>query len=208
MTWAAAGIGALIGGGTALATGGNVLEGVALGGATGGAGSMISGAGAGAGATNGLLAESASLTPSAATEVARASAAPIIEQGGTTAGINTGFASMPNLPTAIDPFGPEAALQGVQGMPNAISPFEASQLGQGIPGSGMTQASMEEGLLKALPDEKPGFQQKLTTGLLDNAGAFMPQQDDTPPPASGPRLQASPLKGPENLYAKFNRGRR
>lgn len=206
MTWAAVGIGALIGGGTAYATGGNVLEGAALGGVTGGAAGYMNGLGSGA--TSGLLADSASMSSSAAEEVARASAAPIIEQGGTTAGINTGFASMPNLPTAIDPFGPEAALQGVQGMPNAMSPFEASQLPQGIPGSGMTQASMENGLLKALPDEKPGFQQKLTTGLLDNAGALMPQQDDTPPPASGPSLQASPIKGPENLYAKFHRGRR
>lgn len=206
MTWAAAGIGALIGGGTAYATGGNVLEGAALGGVTGGAGGYLQGANTGA--TSGLLAPGASMSPAAAEEVARASAAPILEQGGTTAGINTGFASMPNLPTAVDQFGPEAALQGLQGMPNALSPYEASQLPQGITGSGMTQASMEEGLLKALPAEKPGFQQKLTTGLLDNAGALMPQQDDTPAPSPGPRLQASPLTGPENMYAKFSRGRR
>lgn len=149
--------------------------------------------GAGGAALGGLLAPSA------------AAAAPI--------GVGSG-ASLPTLASEIAgtagglPGGlPDAFAAGNIGLPSLSS--EIAGTSAGIPG-GLETALQGDKVRQAaglLPKEKSGFQQQLVTGLLSNAGSFIPQGQPAQQTPAG--SLARPAFNPaQNLFLNFRRRRR
>jgi len=188
MTWAAVGIGALIGGGTAAISGGNVLEGAALGGLTGGGGAYM----------NGLLAGSASGAAGAGAvpELGQSMAGAAAEQGLTPSAMGAMSADQMN------------AMQLATGNMTAPAPSFMDKMSGFMPGE--VDPNSPEGALArdALPKEKAGFGQKLTSGLLSKAPLLKPNERQTPTPASGPALSRPAPQPAGNMYMKFDRWRK
>jgi hypothetical protein len=158
------------------------------------AGTAVPTAATGAGATStGLLAPSAA---SSATAIGA-------EQAATAATTS----SATNASILADPYGVEATL-----MQNPVSGLATPSTATSVnPGTSLTQRGYESNLLQNNPDvpTKPGFKQKLKTGLIQQAPAFLSKQKQQQAPAApGPSLRSPSTAGPENLYLRFNRRKR
>ena len=60
----------------------------------------------------------------------------------------------------------------------------------------------------ALPKEKAGYGQALTSGLLATAPLLSPNKRQERPPASGPALSRPAPQPAGNMYMKFDRWRK
>ena len=214
MTWAAVGIGALIGGGTAAISGGNVLEGAALGGLTGGGGAYMNGllAGSASGAA-GAAGAGGAVAPGAASASegmfsnllgTGAGKVPMYGETMTTAASNAGFT--PSQMGSLSKEGMDSMLINSQNMTMPAPSFMDKMSGF-MPGE--VDPNRPEGALArdALPKEKAGFGQQLTSGLLRESPLLKPNERQTPTPASGPALSRPAPQPAGNMY-KFDRWRK
>jgi len=80
-------------------------------------------------------------------------------------------------------------------------------LGFGPDPHGASAAAKRDAVAGALPEDTPGFTSKLTTGLMNNASAFVPDKN-TAPPSPGPALRQGQQSMPGSLFMEFNRKRR
>jgi len=186
MTWAAAGIGALIGGGTAALSGGDPLKGALLGGVTGGGGAYM----------NGLLSSSASGAAGAVPELGQSMAGAAAEQGLSPSAMGAMSADQMN------------AMQLATGNMTAPAPSFLSKMQGLLPGE--VDPNSPEGALAryVLPKERAGYGQELTSGLLSAAPLLTPNEKQERPPASGPALSRPAPQPAGNMYMKFDRWRK
>ena len=187
--------GAAIGGGISAVTGKDPLKGALVGGATGGLGAA--GAMPNPFSGGGLLSGGAGAVPTATNTMA---------QTAVSEGIS------PSVLGAMDKTAMDSMLLRSGNMtapPPGLLDKTKDFLGMTTDPYGPEAALKANQIASALPEDKPGFASKLTTGLLSNAGSFVPDREPIPTPQTGPSLRQGQAQAPQSLFsAQYSRRRR